>query len=127
MLKAKSKKENENADAVTVNKYDFVTSKDIDYVTGKKIPWTWDRFDEIWQEDVTRGNFDKSTEVAISLLAPVLMKKKQELLGTRACSDDDRDLYQDVYLAVCENIKKYNPNLGYSFNTFISKYLRSDP
>lgn len=119
MLNQKRKREDE----VPVNKYEFVTSKDIDYVTGKEIPWTWPRFNDIWNEDHATGNFHKSIEVAMSILAPVLQKKKQELIGTRACSDDDRDLYQNVYITVMERIADFDPTRGFNFGTFISPYI----
>ena len=102
--------------------YNFITSKDIDYVTGEEIPWTWDRFTDVWKQEQPTGRFDKSVEIACTLLAPYFRKKGRTLSGGRILSDDVRDLYQEACLTVYERIAKYNPELG-TFGTYISKWI----
>lgn len=110
--------------AVSPNLYEFVTSKDINYAAGEDETWNWQKFNKVFLEEKAIGNgkYTQSALIACSLLAPYLQKKGHDLYGGRVRSDDDRDLYQEAFITICEKLPEYNPELG-NFGTYISKYI----
>ena len=105
-----------------VHQYEFVSSNDIDYVSGKEIPWTWDRFTEVWMEEKPSGSFPKSIDIACSILAPFFQKRGNNLNGGRVLSEDKEDLYQELWILIHDKVGDYDPKQG-NFNTYLSKHV----